>query len=46
MWIGIKNEDWIKPGVKTAGWMSKHVLWNKPALQASAADINKENLKG
>ena len=39
-----KNEDWTKPGVKTAGWMSKHILWNKPTLQASVADINK-NLK-
>ena len=36
-----KNEDWTKPGVNTAGWMSKHVLWNKPTLQASVADINK-----
>ena len=30
-----------KSGVKAAGWMSKHVLWNKPTLQASVADINK-----
>ena len=36
-----QNEDWTKSGVKTAGWMSKHVLWNKPTLQASVADINK-----
>ena len=35
-----KNEDWTKSGVKAAGWMSKHVLWNKPTLQASVADIN------
>ena len=35
-----KNEDWTKSGVKTAGWMSKHVLWNKSTLQASVADIN------
>ena len=41
MLIGIsKNEDWTKSGVKTAGWMSKHMLWNKPALQTSVADIN------
>ena len=39
-----KNEDWTKSGVKAAGWMSKHVLWNKPTLQASVADINKEFL--
>ena len=36
-----KNEDWTKTSVKTDGWMSKHVLWNKPTLQASVADINK-----
>ena len=23
-----KNENWGVPGVKTVGWMSKHVLWN------------------
>ena len=34
------KEGWTKSGVTTAGWMSKHVLWNKPTLQASAADIN------
>ena len=32
---------WTKSGVKTAGWMSKHVLWNKPTLKASIDDINK-----
>ena len=36
------NEDWTKSGVTAAGWMSKHVLWNKPTLQASVADINKK----
>ena len=35
-----KNEDCIKSSVKAAGWMDKHVLWNKPTLQASVADIN------
>ena len=25
--------------------MNKHALWNKPTLQASAVDINKELLK-
>ena len=37
-----KNEDWTQTGIQTAGWMSKHVLWNKPTLQASVADINKK----
>ena len=40
-----KNEGWTKSGVKAAGWMSKHVLWNKPTLQASVSDINKK-IKG
>ena len=33
-----KNEDWND--AKTAGFYAKHVLWNKPTLQASIADIN------
>ena len=36
-----KNEGWTKSGVKAAGWMSKHVLWNRPTLKASVDDINK-----
>ena len=35
MLIGMKNEGWTKSVVKTDGWMGKHVLWNKPTLQAS-----------
>ena len=42
MLIGINNEDWTKAGIKTAGWMSKHVLWNTQTLHASVADINKK----
>ena len=30
-------------GVETAGWMNKHVLWNRPTLQASVADLDKIN---
>ena len=26
------REDWTKSGVKTAGFYSKHVLWNKPTF--------------
>ena len=37
-----KNEDWNKSGVKTAGFYSKHVLWNKPTLKESIDDINKK----
>ena len=36
-----KNEDWTKSGAKTAGFYSKHVLWNKPTLKESIDDINK-----
>ena len=36
------NEDWGKSGVDTAGFYSKHVLWNKPTLQASVNDLNKK----
>ena len=35
------NEDCTKSGVKTAGWMSKNIIWSKPTLQASVDDINK-----
>ena len=35
------NEDWNKPGAKTAGFYDKHVLWNKPTLKAGIDDINK-----
>ena len=35
------REDWTKSGVKTAGFYSKHVLWNKPTLKESIDDINK-----
>ena len=36
-----KNEDWNKSGVKTAGYWSKHLLWNKDTLTKSIDDINK-----
>ena len=35
------NEDWIKSGAKTAGFWSRHVLWNKPTLKESIDDIDK-----
>ena len=37
-----KNEDCGKGGVGAAGFYSKHVLWNKPTLQASVNDLNKK----
>ncbi len=35
-----KNENWGSPGIKTAGFYAKHILWNKPTLSASVKDIN------
>jgi len=37
-----KNEDWTKTGIDTAGFYSKHLLWNKPSLKASLDDLNKK----
>ena len=36
-----KNEDHGLSGVKTAGFWSANLLWNKPTLKASVDDINK-----
>jgi hypothetical protein len=35
-----KNEQWGSTGFKTAGFYSKHILWNKPSLTASVKDVN------
>ena len=37
-----KNEGLTKSGAKSAGFYSKHALWNKPTLKASIDDINKK----
>ena len=34
------TEDWTKSGVKTAGFYSRNILWNKPTVQASVNDLN------
>ena len=36
-----KNENWNASGVKTAGFWSKNLLWNKKTLKDSVDDINK-----
>ena len=36
-----KNEDHGLSGVKTAGFWSKNLLWNKKTLKESVDDINK-----
>ena len=35
------TEDWTLNGVETAGWWARWVLWNKPSLSASIADVNR-----
>ena len=35
-----KNENWGASGVDTAGFYSKHVLWNKETLTKSVDDLN------
>jgi hypothetical protein len=35
------REDWTKAGVTTAGFWSRWLLWNKPTIAASKADISK-----
>ena len=32
-------EDWTKRGIKTAGFWSRWLLWNKPSIEASIEDI-------
>lgn len=36
-----RNENWKKSGIKTAGFWSKWLLWNKPSITASKRDISK-----
>jgi len=33
------KENWGKTGIKTAGFWSKHLLWNKPTISASKTNI-------
>ena len=35
-----KNENWNDP--KTAGFYAKHILWNKPTIQESIKETNKQ----
>jgi hypothetical protein len=37
-----KNENWTKSGIKTAGFWSANLLWNKPTLSESIANIEKK----
>ena len=35
------RENWSKSGVNSAGFWSKHLLWNKPTISDSIKDIEK-----
>jgi hypothetical protein len=35
------REDWTKSGIKTAGFWSKWILWNKPSLLTSIKGTEK-----
>ena len=35
------REDWTLQGVTSAGFFARWLLWNKPSLSASIADVNK-----
>ena len=37
-----KNEDWGISGVKTAGFYSRWITWNKPTIKESVEDLNKK----
>ena len=34
------REDWTLQGVESAGFWARRILWNKPSLAQSIADIN------
>ena len=38
-----KRKDWDKSEVKTAGYWSKHLLWNKDTLRKSMDDISRKH---
>jgi hypothetical protein len=35
------RENWTKSGMKTAGFWSRWLLWNKPSFSSSIKDIEK-----
>lgn len=36
-----RNENWTKSGIKSAGFWSKWILWNKPSLGGSIRDTER-----
>jgi hypothetical protein len=37
---GGQNQDWTRSGLETAGFYARNLLWNKPTLRESVADLN------
>ena len=35
------REDWSRAGVMTAGWLSRHILWEKPTLTEAVQAANR-----
>ena len=35
------REDWSRAGVMTAGWLRRHILWEKPTLKEAIAAANR-----
>ena len=35
------NENWSKPGIDTAGFLSRWLLWNKPTIKESYTDLER-----
>ena len=40
VWDRTKNEDWTKSNIASAGFMSRHILWEKPTIQKSIDNLN------
>ena len=36
-----RGEDWSRSGVMTPGWLSRHIIWEKPSLRAAITNANK-----
>ncbi len=36
-----KNEDWSIDGIKSAGFWSRWILWNKTSVKKSVRDVNR-----
>ena len=37
-----KNEDWTLNGIKSAGFWSRWILWNKPTVESSLENVIKK----